>query len=81
MGQTEGEKSWELEKGMRERSEPVGEGLGSRGKVVVPRRWWRVSNVMWVCVMVCSHGSFSALCVCRCVYLFVCNYFCLLRKR
>lgn len=32
MGQTEGEKSWELEKGMRERSEPVGGRLGSRGR-------------------------------------------------
>lgn len=30
MGQTEGEKSWELEKGMRERSEPVGERTGEQ---------------------------------------------------
>lgn len=28
MGQTEGEKSWGSEKGMRERSEPVGERTG-----------------------------------------------------
>lgn len=79
MEQTEGEKSWGSEKGMRERSEPVGERTG------VQREKWFCQeggrrSVMCVCVMLCSHRSFSALCVCR-GGVPVCEHLFLLRKR